>query len=759
MNTTSILIVEDENIVALDIKYLLESLGYGVAAVVSSGEEAIQKAAETRPDLVLMDVKLEGGMDGVEAAEHIQAQSDTPVIYLTAYADHATLERAKITQPFGYILKPFEEKELHTTIEMALYRHGMEKKLKANERWLATTLKSIGDAVIATDAHGHVEFMNPVAEALTGWGQAEALGQEITRVFHIVNGQTRRRVENPVAKALRDRVVVGLGNHTLLVAKDGTEIPIDDNAAPIRDDQGHITGAVLIFHDISDRVQAEKAIQRLGTAIQQAAESVVITDTQGTVVYANPAFERITGYRQAEVVGHRTSLLRSEEQDPASYQELWTTITAGEVWQGRLVNRRKDGVRYIADTIITPVRDENGAIVNYVSLQRDVTRELQLEEQYHQAQKMEAVGLLAGGIAHDFNNLLTAINGFAELIQFSLSAQDPTHELAGKILQSGRRAADLVRQLLAFSRKQIVHPKLLNLNAVVAELDDMLPRIIGEHIYVETHLAPDLWPVTVDRTQIDQAIVNLVVNARDAMPAGGRLTVETANVRLDEAYVSTHLEVQPGEYVLLAISDTGIGMSEEVKAHIFEPFFTTKGVGKGTGLGLATVHGIVKQSGGHVWAYSELGHGTTFKIYLPRAEGASPEPAGPQAGADVPYGNETILLVEDDDRVRELARRVLQIRGYNLLEARDGQQALQVATEHGSTIHLLLTDVVMPGMSGSALAAQLTQILPGLKVLFMSGYTDEAITHHGVLDPGVAFVQKPFSPAALARKVREVLDG
>ncbi len=381
-----------------------------------------------------------------------------------------------------------------------------------------------------------------------------------------------------------------------------------------------------------------------------------------------------------------------------------------------------------------------------------------LEGQYRQAQKMEAVGRLTAGIAHDFNNLLTAINGFAGLMRFELSPDDPRQELVEKILLSGQRAADLVRQLMTFSRKQIIEPRVLNLNAVVTDMNEMLRRIIGEDIELQTQLAPRLWPVKADPMQIGQVIANLAVNARDAMPAGGQLIIETANVVLDDDYVASHLEAQPGEHVLLVISDTGVGMSEEVKAHLFEPFFTTKELGKGTGLGLATVYGIVTQSGGHIWAYSEEGQGSSFKIYFPRAEKIDQPMPPPRTLIDVPSGDETILLVEDDENVRALARNVLQGHGYTILEARNGQEALSVARHHPGPIHLLLTDVVIPGISGEHLAKQLTQARPDLKTLFMSGYTNSAIMHRGLLEPGIALLQKPFSPIDLAGQVRQVLD-
>lgn len=381
-----------------------------------------------------------------------------------------------------------------------------------------------------------------------------------------------------------------------------------------------------------------------------------------------------------------------------------------------------------------------------------------LEAQYHQAQKMEAIGQLAAGVAHDFNNLLTAMNGFAEMIQFELEPDDPIQELAGKIRHSGESAAELVRQLLAFSRKQLIEPKVLNLNTLVENMSKILERLIQENISLETESAPGLWLVKVDPAQIEQVIVNLAVNARDAMTHGGQLTIKTANVVLDDDYATQHLDVQPGEYVMLSIRDTGRGMSREIQEHIFEPFFTTKEMGKGTGLGLATIFGVVKQSGGDIWVQSEEGIGTTFKIYLPRVKEKTYSEGKGRLKIDKPIGNETILFVEDDIQVRELVRMVLQAQGYNLLEAKNGQQALRLVDGHNGPIDLLLTDVIMPGMSGTVLADQLVQLKPTLKTLFMSGYTDNMIAQHGVLNTDIALLQKPFNSTDLSRKVRAILD-
>jgi two-component system cell cycle sensor histidine kinase/response regulator CckA len=406
---------------------------------------------------------------------------------------------------------------------------------------------------------------------------------------------------------------------------------------------------------------------------------------------------------------------------------------------------------------------------------RDVTREVELEEQFRQAQKMEAVGRLAGGVAHDFNNLLTVIHLSTRLMERNLHPEDSLWPHVERIQEAGRRAANLTKQLLAFSRREIAEPQVLDLNQVLGDLDKMLQRLIPEDIEVTTRLTDDLWPVRIDPTQIEQVVVNLAVNAGDAMPGGGKLTIETANVTLDAAYAAHHLEVEPGEYVLLAVSDNGVGMTAEIKARIFEPFFTTKEKGKGTGLGLATVFGIVKQNQGHVWVYSEPDQGTTFKIYLPRA--GMPRAGMPRAGiphvsedartpshlptrgaAPTARGSETLLLVEDESGVRELVRDILAAQGYRVLAAQDGVEALQVAGKHEGPIHLLVTDVVMPRLSGRALADQLRSGRPEMRVLFTSGYTDNAIVRHGVLEEGVHFLSKPFELETLARKVQEVLD-
>ena len=400
---------------------------------------------------------------------------------------------------------------------------------------------------------------------------------------------------------------------------------------------------------------------------------------------------------------------------------------------------------------------EHGEPVRGVGISLDVTERRTLEEQYQQAQKMEAIGRLAGGVAHDFNNLLTVILGYCELLLADLDPDDPRQADIAEIQKAGTRAAGLTRQLLAFSRKQIIEPTLLDLNVVVADMRAMLGRLIGEDVKVVLGLRPELALVKADRGQVEQIVMNLAVNARDAMPKGGTLTIETANVELDEHYAKTHLAVKPGPYVALTVTDTGTGMTPEVQARLFEPFFTTKEVGKGTGLGLATVHGIVTRSGGSVNVYSEVGKGTSFKVYFPRADAAEMVVDAPPPVARPRAGTQTVLVVEDAEGLRELARRLLERQGYTVLVAANADEALRLF-EQNASIDVLLTDVVMPGASGPELTRQLVERRPALKVIYMSGYTEEAIVQHGVLNPGIAFLHKPFTSETLGRKIREVLD-
>ncbi len=643
MPKPKIMIVEDESIVALDIRSGVEAMGYAVCAMASSGEEAIQKAGETGPDLVLMDIVLKGRMDGIEAAGKIVERFKMPVIYLTAYDDDDTLRRAGITTPYGYITKPFNNRELRVAIEIALYKHQAEAKIKKTEQRLAAILRSVGDAVIASDREGRIVFMNQTAERLTGWERAAALGRKMVEVLGIKAEDMESLERHLAEKVLTEGLIINLLEDHMLVAKDGTATPISDSVAPIHNDDGESPGTVLVFRDISERKRVEEENKRL-------------------------------------------------------------------------------------------------------------------QDQLFQAQKMESIGRLAGGVAHDFNNMLGVILGHAELAMMKADAGRPLLADLLEIKKTAERSADITRRLLAFARKQTISPLVLDLNLTAVGMLRMLQKLIGEDIQLVWRPGANLWPVKMDPAQIDQILANLSVNARDAIAGTGKITIETSNIIADEPYCADHPGFAPGEYVLLAVSDSGCGMDEDIKDKLFEPFFTTKEAGKGTGLGMAMIYGIVKQNNGYIDVESEPGLGATFRIYIPRHIGASEGLQAKSPEAPIKRGSETVLVVEDERSLLELSKIMLEQLGYRVLTASLPDEAIRQAGECPGKVDLLLTDVVMPGMNGYDLAKTILSLHPELKVLFMSGYTANVIAHHGVLDEGVHFIQKPFSHRDLAARVRETLD-
>jgi len=514
---------------------------------------------------------------------------------------------------------------------------------------------------------------------------------------------------------------------------------------------------------------AELAEQRafLRQVIDLDPNFIFAKDREGRFTLVNQAIAEAYGTSVDGLLGKRDADFNPNEGEVEQFRrdDLEVMDTLKEKFIPEEVITDAGGQARWMQTIKRPIVAPDGTVSQMLGVATDITARKRAEEalnaseeQLRQAQKMEAVGKLAGGVAHDFNNLLTVINGHTDLALRNLDGTHPIYRKLTAIKEAGGRAASLTRQLLAFSRKQILQPKVLDLNQVVFETNKILRPLIGEDIDLLIGPAPDLGKVKADPNQLEQVLMNLAVNARDSMPKGGKLTIETDNVYVDEAYASRHFSVTPGHYVVLAITDTGCGMNEATQSRIFEPFFTTKEVGKGTGLGLSTVYGIVKQSGGYVWVYSEVGRGTTFKIYLPRVDSPSEELKLRPAEVELRAGTETVLLVEDEETVRDMTREILQESGYQVLEARHGQEALRIAGQYPGAIHLMLSDVVMPQMSGRELAEQLTPLRKDMKVLYMSGYTDDAIVHHGVLEAGVAFIEKPFTPNGLARKVRETLN-
>ncbi|MEW6521575.1 MAG: response regulator [Thermodesulfobacteriota bacterium] len=1135
MNSYRILVVEDEAIVAMDIESRLTAMGYIPVGRGVSGEQALTLTAEKRPDLVLMDIRLQGGMDGIAAAEEIRRRFQIPVIFLTAYSEDDTLERAQESAPFGYILKPFDDRELKSAIQIALYRHRLEKELLRMNR-LYDVLSHVNQAIVRTRSreellpavcrlmveHGGVdlawvgwlapatsrlvplarfgarsemldreeffiderredrgnpglamregkafvcnqcgtgsclfpsrataeragfqscasfplrfqgssagllnlcvaapdffqqreielleevafdisfaldmfeddrqrrrleeerkltsevlgllnsatdsgELLRSVLSCLKKWSGCEAAGIRLrngddypyfetsgfpekfvrlenslcarnsrgevlrdaagnplldcmcgniiqgrfdpSKSFFTTDGsfwsncttdllattteadrrsRTRNRcngegyesvaliplrsgketfgliqlndkrkgqftvekiallerlaenIANFLAKiqmqeklreseaqlrAIGDHLpngyvyqytreadgkprflyvsagaarIHGISRESMLRDAGAMERQIDPEqiaalqeaeeksaagltdfamdmqihrpdgdwrwlqvcSHPRRRPDGKVVwdGAAI---DITERRQAEMLLRKLSAAVEQSPAVVLITDLAGNIEYVNPEFTRITGYSREEVLGKNPGILKSGETPEEVYRDLWQTITAGGEWRGVFHNRRKDGKLFWERAAISPVRDASGAITNFIAVKEDITTQKSLEDQLQQAQKMELIGRLAGGVAHDFNNMLMVIRGHTELAMEQAGAGTPLYRDLQEVRRAAKRSEDLTRQLLAFARKQAVSPVVLNLNATLTGMLKMLQRLIGEDIELDWLPGLDLGNVKIDPSQIDQLLANLAVNARDAIAGNGRLTIETANRVLDAQHCADNPECAPGRYVMLAVSDTGCGMSREVLGHIFEPFFTTKEEGKGTGLGLATVYGIVRQNQGCINVYSEPGQGTTFRIYLPcsaeQAVNVLPEmPGSPPRG-----GLETVLIVEDERAILELGRRVLERLGYRVLTAGTPEEAIRQASEYAGPIHLLITDVVMPQMNGKELAQRLKGIIPGLKCLFMSGYTANAIANHGILDEGIVFLQKPFSVQDTAFKVRKALE-
>ena len=517
----------------------------------------------------------------------------------------------------------------------------------------------------------------------------------------------------------------------------------------------------LAIHALQEEQQAaESTLRKLSHAVEQSADSIVVTNRQGEIEYVNPAFESLTGYRREEVLGKNPRILKSGEQGPEVYREMWRTILGGNVYRGILVNRKKNGELYYVEESICPIRDADGRITHFISNGRDLTERMRLEAQLMQAQKMDAVGRLAGGVAHDFNNLLTIITSYSELALDEIGQEAPVAAKIQEILLAARRAADLTRQLLGFSRKQPRALRVVDLNQVLTTIAKTLHRLIGEDIDFSFQPGWGMGQVRVDPVQIEQILMNLASNARDAMPEGGRLRIETSNVVLDDQFTH-HKEVAipPGRYALITVIDSGEGIPPEHLPHIFEPFYTTKPTGEGTGLGLATVYGIVKQNRGFIWAYSEPGMGTTFKIYLPCISGqSSHSELLDSVETKAESGSETILLAEDEPAVRHAAAEFLRLQGYTVLEAKDGAEALAAVRSQPSRIHLLVTDVVMPNMSGGQLFKEVLRLSPETNVLFVSGYAGRTLLDHKVVDLETNILQKPFTLKHLSARIRRVLE-
>jgi len=505
----------------------------------------------------------------------------------------------------------------------------------------------------------------------------------------------------------------------------------------------------------AEQKRTEETLLKLSQAVEQSPVTIVITDSEGIIEFVNPKFVQLTGYSPEEALGQNPRVLKSGHTSPETYRKLWETIKSGEVWEGEFVNRKKNGDLFSERATIAPVKNGEGVISHFLAIKEDITERKLLEAQLLQSQKMESVGRLAGGVAHDFNNMLSVIIGSAQLAMLKVPESDQVWQYLFQICRAANRSAEITRQLLAFSRKEIISLKRVNLNAKILETKHTLGRLIGEDIDLTFKPAPELWTILADPSQLDQILVNLAVNARDAMPQGGYLAMETANVRIDPTYCHYHVDCRSGDYVQLVVSDSGSGMDSDTLSHIFEPFFTTKELGKGTGLGLATVYGIVKQNDGFLSVYSEPGHGTSFRLNFPRYLGEA-EIEQEQSETEL-SGTGTVLMVEDDPLVREMTVQMLEEIGYTVMQAPTPRDAVEICRNRELSIDLVLTDVVMPEMNGKELVDEIESFRPDIKVLFMSGYTSDLVARRGVVDEGRHFIQKPFDIHSLNDKIKEAL--
>jgi PAS domain S-box-containing protein len=543
-----------------------------------------------------------------------------------------------------------------------------------------------------------------------------------------------------------------------IILADGTVRDVSTVGRVVLDEHANVSRVIGTAQDITERKKTENKLRQLATIVESSDDAIVSRTLDGTIQSWNGAAERMYEYSAAEAIGKPISILYphgQRDEIPAILEK----IKRGDIVRNfETIRATKDGKQIHIALTVSPIKDVSGRIVGASAIGRDITESKQMEDMFRQAQKMEAVGRLAGGVAHDFNNMLSVILGYSELLLERADTDGQVRMQCEEIKRAGDRAASLTRQLLAFSRQQVLEPRVLNLNTSVAEIEKMLRRLIGEDIDLRTSLDPTLGLVKADPGQIEQVIMNLAVNARDAMPEGGKLIIETSNTELDDEYALHHPPCIVGRYVILAVTDSGVGMSQETKARIFEPFFTTKELSKGTGLGLSTVYGVVKQSGGYIWVYSEPGQGSVFKLYLPRVDGSEVQIRPAKSAPELLAGTETVLLVEDEQSVRALTRNLLEQGGYTVLEADNGAHAVEIAKQHHGPIHLLLTDVVMPGMNGPAVAEMILPIHPEAKALYVSGYSSSFGTQTGLVPAGANLFQKPFSRAALLRKVRNLLD-
>ncbi|HLP16293.1 MAG TPA: PAS domain S-box protein [Bacteroidota bacterium] len=880
MGRQKILIVEDELIQALDVQSTLERLDYAVTTIAASAQEAMDAVEKDQPDLILMDIKLEGPLDGIAAAQLIHAKYDVPIVYMSANPDIGTFERAINSNPFGYVLKPFQEGELRTAVELALYKHTSERKIHESQHRLSVILRSIDDAVIATDERGIIQFMNSVAESLTGWSEKKACGKNITDIITLRSDQND--AEAPLSFLHTEQAGYEMRNsgESLLICTNGTVKYVVYTLQPVSDEKERTTGIVLTMRDITEHRYTEEHLRTLFRAMEQSPASVVITDASTQITYVNKKYTEITGFTQAELIGRNPRIVKSGLTPPETYREMWQTVNAGNEWRGEFLNKKKNGELFWESNVISPVLDTDGKITHILAVKEDITERRRVEElireqaslldiandaiivcdldnyiifwnkgaermygwakeeavgsnttsllyaherssknnevlmatlandqwageirqqakdkheltvqsrwnlvrdkrgnlksilivntditekkvleaQFLRAQRMESLGTLAGGIAHDLNNVLAPILMSIQILKGRTSDEKMLRILT-TLETSAMRGGEMVKQILVFARGMGGEQSLIDPHHLVHDVQSILKETIGKKIHVVTRTDDELWKIVGDLTQLHQVLMNLCINARDAMPNGGSLTITCENTHVDDHLARVLPNVDAGSYVLLTVSDTGVGMTHEVIEKIFDPFFTTKDLGKGTGLGLSTVHAIVKSHGGFINVVSELGRGSTFKVYFPAFAPTDDMMPAAQSGPLVKGKGECILVVDDEVAIREITKSTLSSFNYSVLTAADGTEALAIFAQHADDIDLVLTDMMMPFMDGPTTVRAIRKINPSVKVITTTGMTENFDRTMLADEPIQGFLPKPYTAVRLLEAIQQVLYG
>ncbi|MBC8182465.1 PAS domain S-box protein [candidate division KSB1 bacterium] len=751
-----ILIVEDEFIVAEDIKVHLLNFGYDVVGTVNTAEKVLEKTRELKPNIVLMDITLQGEIAGIDAADQVRIHCNIPVIYLTAYAQQEIIELAKKTGPYGYLTKPIDYDYLQRTIDIALYKHEMEDKLKSSEERFKKISSSAYDGVILINNEGNITFWNSAAEKIFGYSAKEGLNKNLHDLISTSKQyDTFDRIFSKFKTAGGENVV-GEVLELEGIQKDRSKIAIELSLSSFKEKDSW--NAVGIIRDITERKLIEEKQKMLSTALEQSAELIIITDSRGNIQFVNPAFEQITGYKNDEVVGKNPSFLKSGKQENDFYKNLWETISAGNVWKGRFVNKKKDGSFYDEMATISPITNSNGEIVNYIALKRDITNEIKLEHHLRQSQKMQTIGTLAGGIAHDFNNILSPLFGYTEMLLQDVDEGSQIHSAIEQIFKAALRAKDLVHQILTFSRQGESERKPFYVHHIVKEIIQLLKASLPATIQITRNINSNCGMVLADPTQIHQIIMNLCTNASYAMgEKGGTMEIKLDSVEFDASTAKQFGNLSEGTYIRTSVSDTGHGMEKDVVDRIFEPFFTTKPVGEGTGLGLSVAHGIVKDHGGTIIVESKPGIGSTFRFFLPVA----PEDVQEKilVKKKISNGNnEHILLVDDEESVTEMLESMLERMGYNVTSISNSLQALQTFRNAPQAFDVVISDQTMPDMSGVQLSKELLNIRPDIPIILCTGYSD-SISQEKTIEMGInGFIEKPFLQNDISVIIRQALN-